>query len=192
MRWLITDRGDQDVRRLIDGEGFNGKPHYSRQTPGDVRFTRNGQNLIFVTPCLRAAWITFRPTPGLAKRKDGFEAWECALFRNEGAGLSSSLIYEAVDLSWAIWGEPPRDGLITFIRADKIRSTNPGCCYKHAGWEYFYTSPKGYLGFRAPWLLETPDIREWTWKGERGGKLRRELELQGVVLAETQTGRVAA
>lgn len=63
MNWLITDKGDQDVRLLAD-------EHYTRQTPGALSFTRNGQNLVFVTPDLLAGWVTFRPTPGKAQRQD--------------------------------------------------------------------------------------------------------------------------
>lgn len=181
--WLITDRGDEDVRRIIDGVGFNGVPHYSRQTPGDRRFTRNGQNLIFVTADARAAWITFRPTEGKAERQDKLQAWECALFRNEGPHLSSRLIREAALLTFAIWGPPPRDGLITFVRADRVRSTNPGCCYLKAGWERDGVSSKGYLRFRAP-VVVPPALSLWSWKGARGGKLRRELEEAGVRLTE--------
>lgn len=56
------------------------------------------------------------------------------MFRNEGAGLSSDLIIEAVAATRWSWGAPPQHGFITFIHADKIRSTNPGYCYLMAGW----------------------------------------------------------
>lgn len=73
MRWLITDKGDPDARRLVDGEldDLNNVPHYSRQTVGARQFTRNGQNLVFLTADARAVWVTFRPTPGKAVRQDG-------------------------------------------------------------------------------------------------------------------------
>lgn len=191
MLWLISDRGDQDVRRLIDGESFGGgKPHYSRQSPGHPKFTRNGQNIVFVTPCLRAAWISFRPTPGKAERKDKLEAWECALFRNEGAGLSSDLIREATLLTYALWGHPPADGLITFVKPAAIRSTNPGFCYLMAGWRRDGVSRKGLPRLRAPdWAdvaLEIPRISEWQWRGARGGRLRDGLETEFGPLPHTE------
>lgn len=175
MLWLITDKGDPDARRLVDGVGF-GKPHYSRQQPGTPSFTRNGQNLVFITADGLAAWVTFRPTPGKAERKDKLDAWECALFRNEGPHLSSLLIREAEELSVALWGQLPRDGFITFVRGDKVRSTNPGCCYKKAGWAHIGFSPKGYYTFRAPPRPPPRPFWEWQWKEGRGGKLRKMLE----------------
>lgn len=96
--WEITDKGDPDALALVDGvtelikgrSGF-GKPHYSRQQPGTRFFTRNGQNLVFITPDKLAVWVTFRPTPGKAVRPDKRDAWECSMFRNEGPILSSLL-----------------------------------------------------------------------------------------------------
>lgn len=102
--WLITDKGDPDARALVDGEVTTGIPHYSRQSPGSRLFTRNGQNLVFITEDKLAVWVTFRPTPGKATRSDKLDAWECALFRNDGPYKSSVLIREAVLLSCAIWG----------------------------------------------------------------------------------------
>ena len=144
-RWLITDKGDQDVRRLAD-------THYSRQTPGDVRFTRNGQNLVFVTEDMLAAWVTFRPTPGKAIRADGLDAWECALFINRASEryLSSELIREAVSLSAALWAPLPGHDMITFVRPDKIRSVNPGYCYKCAGWRSDGFATDGKPRLRSP------------------------------------------
>jgi hypothetical protein len=179
MHWLITDKGDQDVRLLADG-------HYTRQTPGDVRFTRNGQNLVFVTADLLAGWVTFRPTPGKAVRPDGMDCWECAFFRNTGPNLSSELIREAEALSHALWGPPPRDGFVTLVQPGKIQSTNPGCCYLKADWMRAGVSSKGYLRFRAPirpWHEVAVPPEFWRWRGQRGGKLRRDLEESGLMLA---------
>ena len=150
VRWLISDKGDPVARRLVDGITVNGAPHYSRQTPGAKQWTRNGQNLVFVTANGLAVWCTFRPTPGKATRPDGLDAWECTMFRNEGGGLSSELIQEAHLLSLALWGATPRDGLITFIRPDRVRSRNPGYCYKRAGWAVNGAARDGKPRLRAP------------------------------------------
>lgn len=106
--WLITDKGDQNVRRLIDGETTGEPPHYSRQSPGNLQYARNGENLVFVTADLLAAWITFRPREGKAKRMDGLDAWECTCFCNRGPVRASLLVREATALTWALWGRPPR------------------------------------------------------------------------------------
>lgn len=175
-RWLITDKGDQDVRRLIDGVSVGKPPHYSRRSPGDPQFTRNGQNLVFLTKDARAAWITFRPTPGKAERMDRLLAWECALFRNESAVLSSELVREAHLLTLALWGAPPQDGLITFIRPEAVESEIPGYCYRRAGWRRRGAASDGKPLLRAPAVEgEIPSWREWSWSGDRGGILRRRL-----------------
>lgn len=127
--WLITNKGDQDVRRLADR-------HYTRRKVGDRQFTRNGENLVFVTEDLKAAWVTHRPSPGKAMRDDGRDAWECALFRNEGPDRSSDLIREAVALTVALWGSFPRDGLLTYVDPGKVRSEVPGWCFRRAGWRH--------------------------------------------------------
>lgn len=188
MYWEITDKGDPDALALVDGvtelikgrSGF-GKPHYSRQQPGTRFFTRNGQNLVFITPDKLAVWVTFRPTPGKAVRPDKRDAWECSMFRNEGPILSSLLIKEAVELSCAIWGKIPSDGLITFIRPEKTtykRSPKslPGACYRHAGWAETRPSSDGKpcLYISEPAIV--PAVTEWNFAGTRGGILRAEIE----------------
>ncbi|GEL75181.1 hypothetical protein [Myxococcus virescens] len=174
--WLITDKGDPAALALVDGVSVGKAPHYSRQQPGTRSFTRNGQNLVFITADALACWVTFRPTPGKAVRPDGRDVWECALFRNEGPHLSSALIREAVALTCALWGTPPPGGIVTFVRPDKVDSGLPGYCYRRAGWRRKGASKDGKPMFRAPRIGVVPDWREWAWSGDRGGKLRRALE----------------
>jgi len=166
-RWAITDKGDARARALAED-------HYTRQTPGALMFTRNGQNLVFLTPDLLAVWVTFRPTPGKAVRSDKLEAWECALFRNTGPFLSSELIIDAVLLSMAIWGPVPKDGFITFVKPDKVKSPNPGYCYKKAGWKITGQS-KGKPRLTSPSYAFSPELSHWKWLDGRGGKLRKAI-----------------
>ncbi len=56
---------------------------------------------------------------------------ECLIFRNEGPILSSTLIREADELAWARW---PGERHFTYVWDAKVRSTNPGFCFKRAGW----------------------------------------------------------
>lgn len=65
---------------------------------------------------------------------DGLDAYRCSVFRNEGAGLASTLIGEAVALTVALWGDPPRDEWVTWVDTRKVASENPGYCFKQAGW----------------------------------------------------------
>lgn len=77
------------------------------------------------------------------------------IFRNEGAGLSSELIKEALDTTYREWlkryGALPKERLRTEIKVSAVRSTNPGYCYLMAGWErgplvrgkrYLYAPPR--------------------------------------------------
>ena len=65
---------------------------------------------------------------------DKLDAYRCSYFRNEGAGLSSELIVAAMDLTHDMWGYPPKDGWVTWVDRRKVESSNPGYCFKQAGW----------------------------------------------------------
>lgn len=142
--WLRTHKGDRAGRALADR-------HYTRQTPGAASFTRPGNNLVYVTDDERAVWVTQRPDPRTeAKRMDGLDAWECTIFRNEGAHRSSTLIRLATALTYDDWGAPPSDGLITFVDPAKVGSEIPGYCFRRAGWKRVGESRDGKPMFRAP------------------------------------------
>lgn len=63
--------------------------------------------------------------------KDAQDGVNCAAYRNEGAGLSSMLLRQAMDLAWAKW---PGERLYTYVNPRKVCSPNPGYCFKMAGW----------------------------------------------------------
>jgi len=128
--WLVTHKGDRSCRMLADR-------HYSRQTPGADMFCRPGRNLVLRTAPGDAVWVTW---DGI--RDDGLRAWECTIFRNESDHLSSSLVAAAVRATEKEWGRPPADGLITYVDAGKVRSVNPGCCFRAAGWRRIGRSKK--------------------------------------------------
>lgn len=62
----------------------------------------------------------------------GQQGVNCAVFRNESAHLSSSMILDAETWATDRW---PGERLYTYVNPRSIRSTNPGACFKHAGWE---------------------------------------------------------
>ncbi len=139
MRWIVTNKGDQHCRALADR-------HYSRQKVGSPQFTRPGRNLVLKTPENDAVWVTWS---GI--RDDGVNAWECTIFRNESAHLSSELVREAIAVTRREWGSPPPDGIITYVNQTKIRSTNPGYCFKIAGWVAVgYSKRRKLLRLKAP------------------------------------------
>ena len=64
-------------------------------------------------------------------RMDHQEGVNCTVFRNESLSLSSKLILQNEPMVWERW---PGERLFTYIDGGKIRSSNPGCCFKKAGW----------------------------------------------------------
>jgi len=128
--WMTTHKGDRSCRLLADR-------HYSRQHPGHPMFTRPGRNLVLRTAEGDATWVTWSGV-----RDDGMDAWECTIFRNESGHRSSDMIRAAVAATVAEWGSPPADGIITYVDAGKVRSANPGCCFKAAGWRRIGRSRK--------------------------------------------------
>lgn len=121
--WIVTHKGDVSGRLLADR-------HYSRQTVGHPQFTRPGRNLVLRTADGMAVWVTWQ---GI--RDDGLQAWECTIFRNETNLRSSDMVRAAVVASKVEWGEMPRDGIITYVDSNKVKSANPGCCFKKAGFK---------------------------------------------------------
>src|SRR5690606_11141838 len=64
--------------------------------------------------------------------------WRNAVFRNLGPHLSSDLIRAALPATYAAWieryGALPPERLRTEVDTRRVRSSNPGYCYKCAGW----------------------------------------------------------
>jgi len=50
----------------------------------------------------------------------------------------------------AILKTPPEIGFITFVNAAKIKSSNPGCCFKKAGWQHVGFTQGGLYAFQLP------------------------------------------
>jgi 1-acyl-sn-glycerol-3-phosphate acyltransferase len=74
-------------------------------------------------------------------------AWVNSLFRNEGAGLSSVLIRDAVAATVALY-PAPEAGLITFVDASKVRhKRDPGRCYRKAGFKHVGFTVGGLWAF---------------------------------------------
>lgn len=121
--WIPILDGNDEARRLFDR-------HYSRYFYADGRqpklFVGPGEKMVLTTPCRRALFVWRKFISG-----DGQQGINCAVFRNEGAGLSSDLIQEADQLADARW---PGERHYTYVNPRKIRSTNPGYCFIRAGW----------------------------------------------------------
>ncbi len=106
--------------------------HYNRQKPGTGQFAPPGRRLVLVAgDPVAAVWCSSHQRfpdhawPG---------AWVCTMFRNVGAGLSSELIRDAIAVTREEWGDPPDQGMITFVDPRKVRNKrDPGRCFRRAG-----------------------------------------------------------
>jgi|SRR5579864_2965910 len=121
--WLTVKDGDRRALALFHR-------HYSYRAYKDGRkpllFTGPGEKMVLLTTYADAlfVWRKF-------KSLNNQSGVNCAVFRNESPILSSVLILEAMDLAWQRW---PGERLYTYVNQRKIKSVNPGYCFKLAGW----------------------------------------------------------
>ena len=126
--WTVSNRADPEALPLADR-------HYNRQKPGTPQFVPPGRCVVLLSRCRKALWVTSWPLAKYTKH-EWAGAWVNTLFRNEGAGLSSRLIVEAIGVTRYFWPDVPRLGIVTFVDESEIESDNPGYCYKMAGFEH--------------------------------------------------------
>jgi hypothetical protein len=125
--WKVSARFNPAAARLADR-------HYSRRKPGSPRFMPPGQTLILLTPDADAVFGWWRPHPRSGIRAmNNLDGWTCTIFRNEGQRLSSILIIEA-EVELLLRHDVGPDGLLTYVFDARVRSVNPGACFRHAGW----------------------------------------------------------
>jgi hypothetical protein len=143
MLWRLSHRADQMARELADR-------HYSRQKIGSPQFAPAGSCRVLYaqTPTGNAYWITSWPFAEYVKHAWA-GAWVCSAFRNEGAGLSSDLIRQAIAATRALYGEPPELGMITFVDEGKVRrKRDPGRCFIKAGFRKVGYTKGGLLALQ--------------------------------------------
>jgi hypothetical protein len=141
MLWGIANRADSEALELADR-------HYNRQKVGTPQFVPPGRCVVLKTACRRAVWVTssqrfvLHAWPG---------AWVNTLFRNEGAGLSSLLILEALAVTRHLWREVPAAGVVTFVDPRAVRAKrDPGRCYLRAGFQDAGTTAGGLIALHLP------------------------------------------
>lgn len=120
--WQLRSKKDRAALALYDR-------HYSRQQVGRGEVGPPGQKLVMVSPEEDALWCSHATDYPM----DGLDAWRCSVFRNEGLALSSLLIRLAMEVTAQLWLPRP-DGWVTWVDTRKVRSSNPGYCFKQAGW----------------------------------------------------------
>lgn len=124
--------------------------HYSRRRPDSPQFMPPGETIVLVSRDWRAVWGWWRPHPRSGvKAMNGRDGWTCSVFANHGGILSSELVLEAELALYVLEsaGETAApcgpDGMMTYVHPKKIRSRNPGYCFKRAGWRKIGLCAKG-------------------------------------------------
>lgn len=112
--------------------------HYSRRTVGARQFCYSGRKLVLRNAEGTVLWVWMYPDETM--RMDGQIGYNNAVFRNESSRQSSDIILEAERLAVAKWG-PNR--AYTYIDPAKVRSANPGFCFKVAGWHFVKRTKSG-------------------------------------------------
>lgn len=121
--WWVTKDGDAACLALYNR-------HYSAYRYADGRerklFCGPGEKLVLRTwggdACF--VWRKFKDDSG----QTGINS---EVFRNESAHLSSRLIRQADAIADRIW---PGERHYTYVNEERVRSKNPGCCFRVAGW----------------------------------------------------------
>lgn len=101
-----------------------------------------GETVILVSRDESAVFGWWRPHPRAGiKAMNGKDGWTCTIFRNTGSTLSSTLILEAEQALQGRTSGP--DGFMTYVWDSKVRSRNPGYCFKKAGYKVIGRSKDG-------------------------------------------------
>ncbi len=137
----MSHRFDTDALPLADR-------HYNRRKVGSPQFVPPGRCIVLKTRDIKALWTSSWPFAEFVKHAwPG--AWVNSLFRNEGAGLSSELIREAVAATRACWPAVPDLGMVSFVDASKTRrKRDPGRCYRKAGFRHVGFTKGGLYAFQ--------------------------------------------
>lgn len=128
--WVLTKDGDPRAFSLMSR-------HYSFRAYADGRRLRSdyrnrflfvgpGERIVLVTSDYDAlfVWRVFRDLSGQS-------GVCCSVFRNESFYLSSDLILAAELFAYEKW---PGQRLYTYVNVRRVKSSNPGYCFKCAGW----------------------------------------------------------
>lgn len=107
--------------------------HYSRRKIGSPQFMPPGETIVLVADDAVFGWWRPHPASGI-ESMNGLDGWTCTIFRNQSPVLSSMLILEAELHLWLHASGCGQDGMLTYVFDAKVRSTNPGYCFKRAGW----------------------------------------------------------
>lgn len=130
--WFQVRDGDSRLRPIYNR-------HYSSRGSSAAQIVGPGQKLCLLTHDLGAlfVWRRFRDDCALAPP----DAVNCAVFRRERGLRASDLILAAEAFALERWGPV---ALYTYVAATRVASSNPGYCFKVAGWHYAGTTAGGH------------------------------------------------
>ncbi|MBU6167106.1 MAG: hypothetical protein KGQ52_13410 [Alphaproteobacteria bacterium] len=149
MIWRLLHRADPAACAIADR-------HYNRQNIGSPQFVPPGRRLVLTaeTPTGKALWVTSWPLAEYV-RHAWPGAWVCSAFRNEGAGLASEMIVQAIAATVHRYGPPPEPHrMITFLDSRKVRPIKVrgrdtfGRCWALAGFEHVGWTAGGLMAWQ--------------------------------------------
>lgn len=116
--------------------------HYSRRTIGSPQFMPPGQTIVLYMEGAVFGWWRPDPSSGIVAMNK-LDGWTCTIFRNESVQLSSALILDAELALVHHATDCGPDGMLSYVWDSKIASSNPGYCFKCAGWNRIGKSADG-------------------------------------------------
>lgn len=128
--WTRVKKTDRRACALADR-------HYSRRKVGSPQFMPPGQTIVLYAGEAPddAVFGWWRPDPASGiKAMNGLDGWTCTIFRNESPVLSSTLVLAAEPAMAEFGYNIGPDGMLTYVWDKKVQSSNPGFCFKMAGW----------------------------------------------------------
>lgn len=142
--WWLTRDGDLDCLELYER-------HYSK----NLKRAEWRERKLFVGPGDKFVLRSWRGDACFVWRKfvddcidqrtgERQQGVNCAVFRNEGQHLSSSLIRQADACADLVWTDRRH---YTYVRREAVRSVNPGFCFIAAGWKRCGMTKGGLLIF---------------------------------------------
>ena len=136
--WVGVLDGEPSAAALYQRH-YSANPNVSLQKRIRHGMSGPGESMTLLTVKRDALFIWLHNT---IERYDRQVGVNCTVFRNESDTLASTLIIEASELAWGRW---PGKRLWTYVWDAKVKSVNPGYCFKKAGWSVCGRNKDGRL-----------------------------------------------
>ena len=124
--WTRVKDGDETAFQLFSRH-YTFRQWRRRNGLNGKRMAGPGETIVLLSKDQKALFIWKKQKYS----QDGQTGINCAVFRNESKIRSSVLLNEAEEIAQKRW---PGERLFTYVNARKIKSVNPGYCFKVNGW----------------------------------------------------------